>query len=52
MPHFQSASVGRVASRDWAAANRETFIGAAMQAVMSQISKHVQEQEDKTRQAG
>jgi len=52
MPHFQSASVGRVASRDWAAANRDTFIGAAMQAVMSQISKHVQEQEDKTRQAG
>lgn len=51
MPHFQGARTGTVASRDWAAENRQTFIGAAMQAIMTQISKHAEEQEQKVKKA-
>ncbi|HUQ38630.1 MAG TPA: LLM class flavin-dependent oxidoreductase [Acidimicrobiales bacterium] len=40
MPHFQSSMPSLVASRDWAAENRPTFIGAAGQAVMSAINSH------------
>jgi limonene 1,2-monooxygenase len=47
MPHFQGALTSTTASRDWAAENRQTFIGAAMQAIMTQISKHADEQEQK-----
>ena len=51
MPRFQGALEGTVTSRDWAAENREGFIGAAMQAIMTQISKHADEQEHKARKA-
>jgi len=51
MPHFQGALKGTEQSRDWAAENREQFMGGAIQAVMTEISKHAEEQEEKTRQA-
>ena len=51
MPHFQSALDGTVRSRDWAADNRPQFIGAAMQAIMTEISKHAEEQERKVKKA-
>jgi len=51
MPRFQGALEGTATSRDWAADNRESFIGAAVQAIMSQISRHAEEQEAKTRKA-
>jgi hypothetical protein len=35
------------ASRDWAAANRPEFIGAAGAAVMSAIEKHQEEKQEK-----
>jgi len=47
IPHFQGAIEAPVRSRDWAAENRPTFIGAAMQAIMEQISRHQQEQAEK-----
>ena len=40
MPHFQSSTGSLVASRDWAAENRPTFIGAAGAAVMKAFSDH------------
>jgi limonene 1,2-monooxygenase len=52
MPHFQGALAGTVRSRDWAAENRPQFIGTAVQAIMTEISRHAEEQEEKTRQAG
>ena len=51
MPHFQGSREGMVVSRDWAAENRGTFIGATLQAIMTQISRHAEEQEQKTREA-
>jgi limonene 1,2-monooxygenase len=51
MPHFQGALESTTESRDWAAANRDSFIGAAVQAIMTQISQHAEEQEQKTRKA-
>ncbi len=45
MPEFQGALHAPRASRDWAAANRTTFIGAAVQAIMSQIARHTEEQQ-------
>jgi limonene 1,2-monooxygenase len=51
MPHFQGSREGMVVSRDWAAENRGTFIGATLQAIMTQISRHAEEQEQKTRKA-
>lgn len=45
IPEFQNALAAPRASRDWAAANRTTFIGAAVQAIMSQISRHAEEQQ-------
>jgi len=52
MPHFQGSRAAMVASRDWAAENRSTFMGATIQAIMTQISRHAEEQEQKTRKAG
>ena len=52
MPHFQGALDSTTRSRDWAAENRPQFIGSAVQAIMTEISKHADEQEQKTRQAG
>ena len=52
MPHFQDGVSGIVESRDWAAENRPTFIGAAMTAIQSEIVKHAEEQEKKQRKAG
>ena len=40
MPHFQNSSTSLVTSRDWAAENRPTFIGAAGAAVMKAFSDH------------
>jgi limonene 1,2-monooxygenase len=51
MPHFQGAREGMVVSRDWAAENRGTFIGATLQAIMTQISRHAEEQEQKAQKA-
>jgi limonene 1,2-monooxygenase len=45
MPLFQGASQTLVRSRDWAAANRETFIGSAVQAVMQSVQEHYSERE-------
>ncbi len=47
MPQFQGALEGTVRSRDWAAENRPQFIGSAVQAIMTQISRHAAEQEAK-----
>jgi len=43
MPMFQSSAESLVASRDWAAENRPTFIGAAGAAIMSAIQRHNEE---------
>jgi limonene 1,2-monooxygenase len=51
MPHFQGALESTARSRDWAAENRPQFIGSAMQAIMTEISKHAEEQEQKGRKA-
>lgn len=48
MPEFQGAVGPPKASHDWAAANRTTFIGAAVQAIMTQIARHAEEQRQKT----
>jgi limonene 1,2-monooxygenase len=44
MPLFQGSTPAPVASRDWAADNRPTFIGAATAAVMKAIGDHGAEQ--------
>jgi limonene 1,2-monooxygenase len=49
MPKFQGSMPSLVASRDWAAENRPTFIGAAGGAVMKAIQDHHEERN--TRQA-
>ena len=51
MPHFQGSREAMTQSRDWAAENRSMFVGAALQAVMAQISRHAEEQEEKARKA-
>jgi limonene 1,2-monooxygenase len=45
MPLFQGSVPTLVRSRDWAAANRPTFIGAATQAVMQSVADHYAERE-------
>jgi limonene 1,2-monooxygenase len=40
MPRFQNSSASLVASRDWAAENRPTFIGAATSAIMKAVQDH------------
>ena len=47
MPHFQGSSVQAVASRDWAAENRPTFLGAAGNAVMKAFKDHAAEKASK-----
>ena len=47
MPLFQGSAATTVASRDWAAANREQFIGGAIGAVMKAITDHQSEREAK-----
>jgi limonene 1,2-monooxygenase len=44
LPHFQGSSRRPAESKDWVAENRPTFIGAAGQAIMTQIAKHGEEQ--------
>lgn len=44
MPKFQGALVGTKISHDWAAENRPQFINRAMEAIMTEISKHAAEQ--------
>jgi limonene 1,2-monooxygenase len=44
-PVFTGQREAAVDSRDWAAANRETFIGGAITAVMKAIQDHAQEKE-------
>ncbi|MEY2571495.1 MAG: limonene 1,2-monooxygenase [Acidimicrobiaceae bacterium] len=39
-PEFQGSSEAPTASRDWAAANRPTFMGEVGAAIMDQIAKH------------
>src|SRR6185437_13593443 len=43
MPRFQSSSERAVRSRDWAAANRPEFMGAAINAVGKAITDHLAE---------
>ena len=50
MPLFQGSATRAVTSRDWAAANRPTFIGAAGAAVMSAMQKHAEEKAAKAEQ--
>jgi limonene 1,2-monooxygenase len=45
MPRFQGTARALTASRDWAAANRPEFIGAAGNAVISAIVKHQEERQ-------
>jgi limonene 1,2-monooxygenase len=45
MPRFQGSARATAASRDWAAANRPGFIGAATTAVISAIQSHQAEKE-------
>jgi limonene 1,2-monooxygenase len=47
MPQFQGSADAPAASRDWAAANRPTFMGAAGTAIMSAIAKHNDEREQR-----
>jgi len=51
MPRFQGALTSTTGSRDWAAENRPTFIGAAMSAIQGEIARHAEEQEKKQRKA-
>jgi limonene 1,2-monooxygenase len=43
MPVFHQSSQSLTASRDWAAENRPTFIGAAGAAILSSIQRHADE---------
>jgi limonene 1,2-monooxygenase len=47
-PQFQGSASSLTASRDWAAENRPSFIGAAGTAIMSAIQKHADEKESKS----
>jgi limonene 1,2-monooxygenase len=47
-PRFQGQVEPPTRSRDWAAANREDFIGSAVTAVMTQVQKHHEERATKT----
>ncbi|MGD0311796.1 MAG: LLM class flavin-dependent oxidoreductase [Acidimicrobiales bacterium] len=47
-PEFQGSSRTLTASRDWAAANRPEFIGAAGAAVASAFDKHQQERQSRS----
>ena len=44
-PRFQGSTIAPTASRDWAAANRPEFIGAAGAAVVDAMQKHAAEKE-------
>jgi limonene 1,2-monooxygenase len=48
MPRFQGSTASLVGSRDWAAENRPTFIGAATGAVMKAFQDHNAERAAKT----
>jgi limonene 1,2-monooxygenase len=52
MPLFQGSTPSLVGSRDWAAANRPTFIGAAGAAIMKAIQDHHAEKATKSAKAG
>jgi len=52
MPCFQGSIAGTTRSRDWAAENRPTFIGAAIDAIQTEIVRHAEEQEKRQRRAG
>ena len=52
IPRFQGSTTGTTRSRDWAAENRPTFIGAAISAIQTEIVRHSEEQEKKQRKAG
>ncbi|HMC42577.1 MAG TPA: LLM class flavin-dependent oxidoreductase [Acidimicrobiales bacterium] len=51
MPLFQGSTPSLVRSRDWAAANRPTFIGAATGAIMKAVQDHHAERAAKADQA-
>ena len=52
VPRFQGALPGVALSNAWAAENRPAFMGKAMEAIMTEVSKHAAEQEEKDRRAG
>ena len=49
-PRFQGTNRNREQSMDWASSNRETFIGAAAQAIGNEMQKHAAEQQAKQEQ--
>lgn len=51
MPRFQSSSERAVRSRDWAAANRPEFMGAAINAVGKAITDHLAEKQATEKEA-
>lgn len=51
MPRFQRSSQRAVRSRDWAAANRPEFMGAAINAVGKAITDHLAEKQATEKQA-
>jgi len=52
MPRFQGTLPRLERSRDWAAENRGTFIGRAVEAIGKAIQDHAAERDARTRQAG
>jgi len=52
MPQFQGSAASRGHSCDWAAANREEFIGAAFSAVLGAVQDHYAERESKGHREG
>jgi limonene 1,2-monooxygenase len=52
MPRFQSTLPRLDRSRNWAAENRGTFIGRAVEAIGKAIQDYAEERETRTRQAG
>jgi limonene 1,2-monooxygenase len=51
MPRFQGTIPRLERSRDWAAANRGTFIGRAMEAIVKAIQDHAVERAERKREA-
>jgi limonene 1,2-monooxygenase len=52
MPRFQGTLARLEASRDWAAANRGTFIGRVVEAIGKAIGDHAEERAARARKAG
>jgi len=51
MPRFQNLNVNRQASYDWAAGNREQFLGAVRQAKANAAEQFAQERQSRGKPA-